>query len=147
MSNDEKTAENTAAKVTTKAIPEAKPTDNKPSVDPLATQLRNELSLVVDIKHLNASNILDAISKGMQIAKNIKTTTNEQKKILLLNVLASMIKDSDLASSAKDDLVWVVDEMGPASIELFLIVSGKGVSAFRAANPKCSSCFSKCFPC
>lgn len=118
-----------------------------PVVDPLVAQLRAQLSLVIDVKHLNASNVLEAIIKGMQIVKDIKTTTNEQKKILLLSVLVSIIKDSDLGQSTKDDLIWVVDEMGPASVELFLVIAGKGVSTFQAAKPGCLSCIVGCFKC
>jgi hypothetical protein len=104
----------------------------------LYDQLKKEVALVVDVKHLNVSNVLSAVTKGMQIAKNIKTATNEQKKILLLKVLEDLIKESDLGDSTKEDLIWVVNEMGPASIELFLAVAGKGISAFK----KSTSCFS-----
>jgi hypothetical protein len=110
------------------------------STDPLVDQLRKELSLVVDVKHLNVSNILTALTKGMHIVKDLKTTTNEQKKILLLKVMGMIIRDSSLGQSTKDDLIWVVDEMGPAAIELFLAVAGKGVTAFKNANKGCFTC-------
>jgi hypothetical protein len=99
--------------------------------DPLIIEFRQQLALVVDIKHLNASNLLSAVTKGMQVMKNFKTKTNEQKKILLLQTLALMITESDLSQDRKSDLIWVVDEMGPSSIELFLFVADKGSSAFK----------------
>lgn len=106
--------------------------------DPLVEEMRKQLSLVIDIKHLNAANILAAVTKGMQIAKNIKTKTNEQKKILLLHVLDAMIRDSDLKQDEKDDLSWVVNTMGSSAIELFLAVASKGKSVFK--NSRCFIC-------
>ena len=106
--------------------------------DPLVEEMRKQLSLVIDIKHLNAANILAAVTKGMQIAKNIKTKTNEQKKILLLHVLDSMIRDSDLKQDEKDDLSWVVNTMGSSAIELFLAVASKGTSVFKKSG--CFGC-------
>ncbi len=101
-------------------------------LDPLVEQLRKELSLVIDVKHLNASNIFDALIQGMQIVKNIQTKTNEQKKIILLDCLKYMIiQSADLSQSSKDDLIWVVDEMGPTMVEAVLYVSQKGVEAFK----------------
>lgn len=109
-------------------------------IDPLVEQFRNELALVVDVKHLNAANILAAVTKGMQIAKTLKTRTNEQKKILLLDTLSNLITKSDLSQSNKDDLLWVVDEMGPAAVELFLVVADKGPAVFRKSGLfKCCS--------
>jgi len=99
--------------------------------DPLIIEFRQQLALVVDIKHLNASNLLSAVTKGMQLMKTFKTKTNEQKKILLLQTLALMITESDLSQDRKSDLIWVVDEMGPSSIELFLFIADKGSSAFK----------------
>jgi hypothetical protein len=108
--------------------------------DPLVAEFRKQLSLVVDIKHLNVANLLVAVTKGMQLAKNFKTKTNEQKKMLLLDTLSDMIKTSDLAQEKKDDLVWVVDEMGPSTVDLFLVVAEKGVKVFKSTGLfKCCS--------
>jgi hypothetical protein len=112
--------------------------EDKKVVDTLLEDFKKQLNLVVDVRHLNASNILEAVTKGMHIAKDIKTTTNEQKKSLLLRALSSIVNDSDLSASAKEDLIWVIDEMGPNSIELFLIVAGKGLTSFKNSN-----CFKK----
>ena len=107
-------------------------------VDPIVDEFRKQLALVVDVKHLTAANVLMAVTKGMQIAKNLKTKTNDQKKILLLQTLSEMIKNSgDLSQSSKDDLVWVVDEMVPSAVELMLVVASKGLAVFK--NTKC--CF------
>lgn len=108
--------------------------------DPLVAEFRKQLALVVDIKHLNVANLLVAVTKGMQLAKNFKTKTNEQKKMLLLDTLSDMIKTSDLAQEKKDDLVWVVDEMGPSTVDLFLVVAEKGVKVFK--NTKLFKCCS-----
>ncbi len=109
-------------------------------LDPLVDQLRKELNLVVDVKHLNAANIFDAIVQGMEIVKNINTKTNEQKKIILLDCLKYIIQQSsDLSQTTKDDLVWVVDEMGPTMIEGVLYVSKKGIEAFKKSSG--CSCF------
>lgn len=111
--------------------------DNKEQ-DPLVDELYKELLLLVDVKHLNASAILVAITKGMHLAKNLKTATNEQKKIVLLKSLAKLIEESPIDRSAKDDLLWIVDELGPASVELFLTVASKGLGQFKNTG---------CFPC
>ena len=109
-------------------------------LDPLVVEFRKQLSLVVDVKHLNAASLLIAVTKGMQLAKDFKTKTNEQKKILLLQTLSEMIRDSDLSQDKKDDLIWVVDEMGPSAVELFLVVAEKGLSAFKKTGKfKCCS--------
>ena len=55
-----------------------------------------------------------------------------------MQTLSEMIKNSgDLSQSSKDDLVWVVDEMGPSAVELMLVVASKGLAVFK--NTKC--CF------
>lgn len=116
--------------------------DNNQSVsDPLVDDLRKQLIMVVDVKHLNVSNILGALTKGMQIVKDIRTKTNEQKKILLLKAMSLLINESELSQNNKEDLIWVVDEMGPAAIELFLVVAVKGIKPFK--NMNCLSCI-KC---
>lgn len=114
-----------------------------PEIDPLVLKLQQELSLVVDIKHLNASNIFDAIVHGMQIVATIATKTNEQKKIILLDCFKLMILQApDLSQETKDNLIWVVDEMGPGIIEGVLIVAKKGSEVFKKASSGCS-----CFKC
>ena len=114
------------------------PTNGQP-LDPLVTQLQQELSTVIDVKHLNASNILDALVQGMQIVTNIATKTDQQKKIILLDCFKYMIlQSSDLSQEVKVDLIWVIDEMGPTVVELVLYVASKGADAFKK-----SSCF-KC---
>jgi hypothetical protein len=116
--------------------------ENKTPVDPLVEQLRAELSLVIDVKHLNASNMFDALVKGMEIVKDIKTKTNEQKKIVLLDCFKYLISNSvDLTQTTKDDLIWIIDEMGPTLIEGVLYVAEKGLNAFKK-----TSCF-KCLSC
>lgn len=100
-------------------------------VDPLSVEFRKQLTLVVDVKHLNAANVLVAVVKGMQLAKTFNTKTNEQKKMLLLLTLSDMIRDSELPDTQKDDLVWVVDEMGPSTVELLLGVAEKGKNLFK----------------
>lgn len=109
-------------------------------IDPLVVELQKELNVVVDIKHLNASNIFDALVQGMQIVAKIKTKTNEQKKIVLLDCFKYMISESALSQLVKDDLIWVVDEMGPAMIEGVLIVAQKGVNAFKNTSCSCFRC-------
>jgi hypothetical protein len=114
------------------------PITNQP-LDPLVLKLQQELNTVIDIKHLNAANILDALVQGMQIVANIATKTNEQKKIILLDCFNYMILQSvDLSQEVKDDLIWIVDKMGPTVIELFLYVSSKGIDQFKQS--KCFSC-------
>jgi hypothetical protein len=101
----------------------------------LFDELKTKILLAVDIKHLNTANVLSAIIKGMQIVKDIKTVTNEQKKILLLQALTTIINESEISN--KEDLLWIVDELGPSSVEIFLSVASKGSKIFK--NKKC--CF------
>jgi len=109
-------------------------------LDPLVEQLRKELSLVIDVKHLNTSNILDALVQGMEIVKAIQTKTNEQKKIILLDCFKYMILNSpELSQTVKDDLIWVIDEMGPTAVELVLYVAKKGIETFKKI-PCCKYC-------
>ncbi len=119
--------------------------DSKDSqqLDPLVVELLKQLEVVVDVKHLNATNILDALVQGMQIVAKIETKTNEQKKIILLDCFKYMIQQSALSQSVKDDLVWVIDEMGPTMIEVVLVIAKKGEDAFK--NSKCCKC--SCFSC
>ncbi len=118
-------------------------TKDSQQLDPLVVELLKQLEVVVDVKHLNATNILDALVQGMQIVAKIETKTNEQKKIILLDCFKYMIQQSALSQSVKDDLVWVIDEMGPTMIEVVLVIAKKGEDVFK--NSKCCKC--SCFSC
>lgn len=108
-------------------------------LDPLVIQLQKELSTIIDVKHLNTANILDALVQGMEMVKTIHTKTNEQKKIILLDCFKLMIIHSnDINQSIKDDLIWIIDEMGPTAVELVLYVATKGIDTFK--NSTCFKC-------
>lgn len=116
---------------------------DSPQLDPLVAELLKQLEVVVDVKHLNAANIFDALVQGMQIVAKIETKTNEQKKIILLDCFKYMIQQSSLSQNVKDDLIWVIDEMSPTMIEVILVIAKKGEEAFK--NSKCCKC--SCFSC
>ncbi len=109
-------------------------------VDPLIVQLRRELNNAIDIKRLSASNIFGAIVIGMQIVSKLNTKTNAQKKTILLDSLNYMVSESSLSQTNKDDLTWVINEMGPTIVEEVLLVAKKGSSLFKQS--KCFRCLS-----
>jgi hypothetical protein len=50
-----------------------------------------------------------------------------------------ILQSPELSQTVKDDLIWVIDEMGPTAVELVLYVAKKGIETFKKI-PCCKYC-------
>ena len=83
----------------------------------VVSDLKDQLEKIIDVKNINASNILQVARTGMELVSNVKNLSGTGKKQLLMKSINLVIDDVPISSDSQDLIKFIFNIVAPPVID------------------------------
>ena len=97
------------------------------------SDLKDQLEKIIDVKNINASNILQVARTGMELVSNVKNLSGTGKKQLLMKSINLVIDDVPVSSDSQDLIKFIFIIVAPPVID-DLVSAAKGDFKFKRSK-------------
>ena len=105
----------------------------------VVSDLKDQLEKIIDVKNINASNILQVARTGMELVSNVKNLSGTGKKQLLMKSINLVIDDVPISSDSQDLIKFIFNIVAPPVID-DLVSASKGDFKFKQSKKTFCPC-------
>ena len=105
----------------------------------VVSDLKDQLEKIIDVKNINASNILQVARTGMELVSNVNNLSGAGKKQLLIKSVNLVIDDVPVSSDSQDLIKFIFNIIAPPVID-DLVSAAKGDFKFKRSKKTFCPC-------
>ena len=105
----------------------------------VVSDLKDQLEKIIDVKNINASNILQVARTGMELVSNVNNLSGAGKKQLLIKSINLVIDDVPVSSDSQDLIKFIFNIVAPPVID-DLVSASKGDFKFKQSKKTFCPC-------